>query len=390
MTRWRPQPYRAAAQAAAIDSTIVEHAVQIATLVTDVHPELPPVFTLRHLAHMSKVPYVLLRKYVARDASDPYATFKIHKRPLGGRVRFRRIAVPEPALLNVQRWITQSILAKAHVHPASRAFSKDDTLVRAVEDHCGCRWLIKIDVRNFFESITEIAAFRVFRSLGYQPLISFEMARLCTRMGGPSLIRNRRRWFVWLRWNTIAHYAPWNPTGGPRMGHLPQGAPTSPMLANLAVIQLDKEVTDIAKRFRLTYTRYADDLILSTNTMKFSRTQASALIGEITAALGKWGLGANSAKTSVSPPGSRKIALGLSLDGPNPRLRRCFKARLREHLYYLENPAIGPVGHARSRGFASTIGLRNHMRGLAAFATQIEPSYGKLMKQRLDAVKWPL
>ena len=390
MTHWRPQPFRAAAAAAGIDSTVVDNAVQTAFRVTSINPDLPPVFTLRHLAHLSDVPYALLRKYIARDVVDPYTTFKIHKRPLRGRVRFRRITVPEPALLKVQRWITQCILAKANVHSASRAFSKGDTLVRAVEDHCGCLWLIKMDIRNFFESINEVAAFRVFRELGYQPLIAFELARLCTRMGGPSYIRRRPRWHVWSRWSTITHYEPWNPTGGPLMGHLPQGAPTSPMLANLAVAKLDEEIIAVAAKFGLIYTRYADDLLLSTAAKEFSRERARAVVGQVTAALGRWGLGANSAKTSVSPPGSRKIALGLALEGTSPRLPRHFKAKMRGHLYYLENPAIGPIRHARARGFASVIGLRHHLLGLAAFAMQIEPSYGESIKQRLSAVDWPL
>lgn len=174
------------------------------------------------------------------------------------------------------------------------------------------------------------------------------------------------------------------------MGHLPQGAPTSPMLANLAVFKLDEEIIAVAEKFGLTYTRYADDLLLSTDTKEFSRERARAAIGQVMAALGKWGLGANSAKTSVSPPGSRKIALGLALESTSPRLPRYFKAKLREHLYYLENPAIGPIGHARARGFASVIGLRHHLLGLAAFALQIEPSYGELIKQRLSTVDWPL
>lgn len=390
MARWRPQPFYEGAIATGVDSTIVEHAVRTADRVTSVNPDLPPVFTLRHLAHISDVPYTLLRKYVAREIAEPYSTFKIHKRPLQGRVRYRRIAVPEPALLKVQRWITHRILAKVDVHLASRAFSKNDTIVRAVEDHCGCRWLIKIDIRNFFESINEVGVFRVFRGLGYQSLVAFELTRLCTRMGGHSYIRQRPRWNVQSRWSTIAHYQPWNPTGGPRMGHLPQGAPTSPMLANLAVIQIDEEVTAIAKTFGLIYTRYADDLMLSTSAKEFSRKQAQAAIGQITAALGKRGLGANSAKTSVSPPGSRKIALGLALEGSNPRLPRHFKAKLREHLYYLENPAIGPVGHARARGFASVIGLRHHLFGLASFAKQTERSYGESITQRLAAIDWPL
>lgn len=390
MTRWRPQPFRAGALAAGIDATLIENAVQTGTRVIAVHPELPPVFTLRHLAHLSGVPYIFLRRYVARDGVEPYATFKIRKRALRNQVRFRRIAVPEPALLKVQRWITHHILSMAKVHSASRAFSRNDTLVKAVEEHCGCRWLIKIDIRNFFESISEIPVYRVFRNLGYQPLVSFELARLCTRMGGRSYIRETRRWVRWSQQRTITHYEPFNRTEGPLIGHLPQGAPTSPMLANLAVVHLDVDVAAIANKLGLTYTRYADDLILSTDAKHFTRGNAHTAIGQVTAALGRWGLGANSAKTSVSPPGSRKIALGLAIDGPRPRLPRHFKEKLRAHLYYLENSAIGPVEHARTRRFASVIGLRNHLQGLAAFATQIEPEYGVSIKQRLKAVDWPL
>lgn len=293
-------------------------------------------------------------------------------------------------MLKAQRWITHCILSRAKVHSASRAFSKEDTLIKAVEEHCECRWLIKIDIRNFFESISEIAAYRVFRSLGYQPLVSFEMARLCTRMGGRSHIRRKLRWMRWSNWRAITHYEPWNRTGGPEIGHLPQGAPTSPMLANLAVIHLDTDVAAIAKKLGLTYTRYADDLILSSAAKGFTREKAQQAIGQVTAALGKWGLGANSAKTSVSPPGSKKIALGLALEGPTPRLPRHFKEKLRAHLFYLENRVIGPVGHARARGFTSVIGLRNHLQGLAAFAAQIEPKYGADIKSRLAAVDWPL
>jgi len=83
------------------------------------------------------------------------------------------------------------------------------------------------------------------------------------------------------------------------------------------------------------------------------------------------------------------LALGLLLDGGSPKLPRDFKANLRQHLYYLENPAIGPVGHARERGFASVTGLRNHLQGLMSFALQIEPEYGNQVKARLTTVDWP-
>jgi RNA-directed DNA polymerase len=73
-----------------------------------------------------------------------------------------------------------SYLRNIPVHTASHAFGPNDSIVRCAALHCGARWLIKIDIADFFGSVTEIQAYRVFRSLNYNPLVSLEMARICT------------------------------------------------------------------------------------------------------------------------------------------------------------------------------------------------------------------
>lgn len=47
---------------------------------------------------------------------------------------------------------------------------------------------------------------------------------------------------------------------------LPQGAPTSPLLANAVCGKLDRKLLGLAKRFNLNYSRYADDITFSGNT----------------------------------------------------------------------------------------------------------------------------
>jgi RNA-directed DNA polymerase len=293
--------------------------------------------------------------------------------------------------LQVQRWITQFILGEARPHSSSVAYSKGDTLFAAVYPHCGARWLIKLDVVNFFESISEIAVYRVFESLGYQPLVSLELARLCTRLGNATALKTRARW--WARtWEhtVIKAYQVWRNDFGPTIGHLPQGAPTSPMLANLASREFDSLVAAIADRHALIYTRYADDLTLSSRSLNFNRDVASKVIGEVYSAMALVGLSPNVTKTRLNPPGTRSIVLGLLVDGPKPRLPREFKNNMRQHIYYLNHPDVGPLDHARARNFKSVTGMRNYLEGLVSFALQIEPDYGLKCKRAIRKVKWPI
>jgi RNA-directed DNA polymerase len=391
MSRWRPQLYKKHGQDALIPDAVLKNALAVADATLAVNAAVPPIFTLRHLAHLADVDYGLLRAIVSRANLNPYRIFRIRKRPSEpGEKRFRVIAVPDPSLLKVQRWITQEVLSKAKPHSASTAFSKGDTLLAAAEPHCGCRWLIKLDVRNFFESIGEIPVYHVFRSIGYQPLIAFELARLCTRLRSSIRLPRRRWWVRWWRWTTILSYQVWRPDNGSRMGHLPQGAPTSPMLANLAMRGFDRRVSEIAERHGLIYTRYADDLSLSTIDRTYSRDRCRVAIGEVYAAMGEFGLSPNATKARIVTPGSRKVVLGLLVDGPKPKLLRTFKASMRQHIHYLLHPKIGPILHAKERGFTSVVGMKNHLFGLANFAAQIEPAYGQQCLSELRTVDWPL
>ena len=94
-------------------------------------------------------------------------------------------------------------------------------------------------------------------------------------------------------------------------------------------------------------------------------------------------------KTEIIPPRARKVVLGLFVDDLTPRLPREFKEKMRMHLYYLKRDDIGPARHAKKREFTAVASLRNVLYGLAAFATQIEPTYGSSIRKDLDAIAWP-
>jgi RNA-directed DNA polymerase len=152
---------------------------------------------------------------------------------------------------------------------------------------------------------------------------------------------------------------------------------------------LDEQLSVIANRHGLRYTRYADDLTFSTDSRAFSRPAALALVHAVCDVMRERGFWPNQAKTRIIPPRARKIVLGLLVDTDRPRLTREFKEQLLLHLYCLMHPNIGPVRHAQARKFDSVLGMQHHVFGLAAFAMGIESEWGSARMEELRRIAWP-
>ncbi|NNG60593.1 RNA-directed DNA polymerase [Pseudomonas fragi] len=383
MERWNPQLFRK--QASVVAPDVLAQCIAVGRRITALHRDVQPVFTLKHLAVLSEVDFGFIRQTVARR-TDAYTEFRVKKRSTqNGDPRYRTICVPSPGLMKVQRWIAQNILAHVPAHACSVAFSKGDSLYKAVEPHCSAKWLVKLDIRNFFESISEASIYLTLQSLGFEPLIAFEIARLCTRVVDDGMHRNDR----WL--NNFKHLSPYviAQYTQTQQGHLPQGAPTSPMLANLVCRALDERLLAVAERADVRYTRYADDMTFSSDDASFGRDRAQKLIQAVYKQLACQSLSPNMAKTTIVPPAARKVVLGLSVEEAEPRLTRQFKALLRQHIYYLSRRDVGVIKHASARGFTSVTGLRHHLEGLLAFAAQIEPKWAAIQRSHFQAIKWP-
>lgn len=378
---WDPQTFTSGARSKGRGESTIYACIAAANSIKRIHPDLPVVFTLNHLAHLADVNADFLQEVVHRKI-DPYRVFRVKKRGLANRVprqprRYRTICVPEPGLMRVQRWIAQNILQTTPVHDASFAFSKDRDLVGAARMHAAAKWVVKMDVRHFFESIPERAVFFVFRSFGYNALLAFQMARICTRLPEhhqrdprASLGRGDKR-----------------PYRMQPMGHLPQGAPSSPMLANRASETLDKKLEHLASEMGWTYTRYADDIAYSRTTSS-TRNEAMRLAKKTEMELLNSGLKAHRQKTKIIPPGGRKVLLGVLVDTGKPRLTKSFRNNIETHLYALNHQLIGPERHRQKRGFTSIIGMRRHIMGLIAFAHQVDPEYAAKLYAKANSVDW--
>lgn len=377
MNSWPPHLYQKFGREKGLSDKEIQQALSAAHKVQG--RGLPAILSLNHLARHVKVSYGYLRAVVARRRDEAYRAFKIRKLSGGNRT----ICVPEPALLRTQRWLNRHILSKTTIHDRSYAYAPESSALACATMHCSCKWLIKLDIRQFFESISEIQVYRVFSGLGYAPLVSFELARICTRISSHSRTYNKEIWQAHSADYSIIdyseHHSGW-------IGHLPQGAPTSPMLSNIVMYDFDDAVQKLADANGLYYTRYSDDLMFSTALGRLNRKTVVSFVGQVFKIMKRVGLRPHTSKTVIAPPGARKVVLGLLVDQDHPRLTHEFKSGLRQHFHFIEK--FGPVEHALRRNFDSVWGLRNHLQGLLSYAITVEPEFGKELLGRFNQIDW--
>jgi RNA-directed DNA polymerase len=131
---WNSQTYAKDAAAAGVAPDVVAAVRAARDQIKAVHPDLPVVVSLGHLAQLVDVSGRTLRKAVDRN-EDFYRVFKVQKRSMPGRPKparaFRTICVPHPPLMRTQRWIAQNILNLVEPHPASFAFTPKRNLLGA-------------------------------------------------------------------------------------------------------------------------------------------------------------------------------------------------------------------------------------------------------------------
>jgi RNA-directed DNA polymerase len=156
------------------------------------------------------------------------------------------------------------------------------------------------------------------------------------------------------------------------------------MLANIVCIQLDEQLTALAREAHCHFTRYADDIVFSTN--DFDRCRARTLVRHISRLLSVYGLRANERKTHIVPPSARRIVTGLLVDNHEPRLTKQFKERILLHLFHAK--ARGLEGHCKRRRFRSLLGFRNHLSGLIVYAEHIDPSFGAKCRADFENLPW--
>ena len=375
MDRWNPNLYIQEGKEKGYSKEYLTSLLTIGRVVS--RRKLPVIYSLSHLANTSRTLYSDLHAFVGRSnkhsADETYKSFTIKKRSGGDRW----ISIPCPPLMAVQSWISQEILSGLLPHHAAMAYVSglSNPLKSHAEKHIGAKWVLKVDIKNFFNNISEQQVYKVFKELGYPKLLSFEMARLCTRITPK---RRGERWNKIIRQQYVGRYA------HRRMGSLPQGAPTSPALSNLVCFKLDEDLETLAEGHGATYSRYADDLCFTF--FESNRKSVASLKKLVVQILWAHKFEENSDKTRVIPPGCRKIITGIVIDSGKTTIPKELRDRIRMHLYYANKNGIPE--HCKEKGFRSVIGFRNHLNGLITYVGSINPPQGSKFKAEFSQLPW--
>jgi RNA-directed DNA polymerase len=283
----------------------------------------------------------------------------------------RLVEAPKQRLKKIQRQILTEILDRIRPHPAVHGFRKGRSIRTFAAPHAGQRVVVRMDLRNFFPSIAGARVQAFFRTAGYPEQVADLLGGLCTN-AVPRDVWRTAPCGVSLptRWHAFDLYA---------RPHLPQGAPTSPALANLLFYRVDCRLRGLAESAGAVYTRYADDLAFSGGA-EFERT-ASRFALRVSAILEEEGFAAHPRKTRIMRQGVRQHLAGL-VTNRHLSIVRADYDRLKAILTNCIR--TGPAGQNRE-GHAD---FRGHLTGRVAYVGMINPARGRRLRNLLDQIAW--
>lgn len=284
----------------------------------------------------------------------------------------RLIEAPKPRLKKLQRRVLEGILDFIPPHEAARGFRRGSSVTAFIAPHVGKQIVLRLDLQNFFPSIRGRQVHAIFYTAGYPEAVAKLLAGLCWNAAPDE---------VWLDFpGTIPADLSQLPIARRyRDPHLPQGAPTSPALANLCAFRMDRRLAGLAREAGAVYTRYADDLVFSGG--EFFARRASPFVSHVSAIVQDEGFAVHPRKTRIMRQGVQQRAAGVVLNSRLNTPRRDYE-RLKAilHQSWRDAPAPPP-------GMSLEM-YRFHLMGRIAWTASLNPSRGEKLRAMFGKIQW--
>lgn len=280
---------------------------------------------------------------------DHYKRFKVPKR--NGKDRL--ISAPKPKLKLAQTWVNQVILNNLEPENEAMAYRPGKNILHNALQHSDHGTIIRMDLKDFFPSIQFPRVRGLFHSMGYSSGIASVLALLCTDSEKKEIEFESQKQYV---------------SVGPRV--LPQGSPTSPAISNLLASQLDKRIRGYLKSIdsNWSYTRYADDLVLS---HPDKNIEVGRLLAYLDNVIHDEGFIVNQTKTIIMRSPHRQMVTGLVMSKNGPRIQKKYLRNVRAMLHNTKKE----ISHGQA------ILNIDEIKGKLAFIKMVMPGYFKKLIQ---------
>lgn len=270
-----------------------------------------------------------------------YKVYEIPKRTAGTRV----IAQPTPALKALQRAFLT--LIKLPVHEAAMAYRPGLSIKDNAKRHQHNQYLLKLDLHNFFNSITPTVFWQEW-SHAFKPLLDGEKQHLEHLLFWSPRVLHRSR-FV-----------------------LSVGAPSSPSVSNFIMLRFDETLQRLCENQQITYTRYADDLTFSTNVQSIL-FELPAVVAELLEEFFNGRLALNKRKTVFSSTAHNRHITGICITNEGQLSLGRAKKRYLKHLVH--QFVLGQLAQEEVA----------RLRGWLAFARHVEPRFIQSLQAKYGA-----
>ena len=265
-------------------------------------------------------------------ADNYYNTYYISKKNKSGK---RQIDCPSKELKSIQRWVLSNYFNNIPISIRANGFVRGRGIKRNAQFHLKKSFILSIDIKDFFPSISQK---RVYEALGKNfgdNELNIKLAKLCTYKR-----------------------------------HLPQGAPTSPVLSNIVFKETDDKITSFCNTKFVVYSRYADDLVFSCDA-KNVLVETYSFVNSL---LAQHSFNINKSKTKYCSGKGKMVITGININEGRLTVKKEIKRILRSKLYHViikKNTLIN----------------LNSVAGYLSFVRDIEPEYYLKIKDYIKNLK---
>jgi retron-type reverse transcriptase len=277
-----------------------------------------------------------------RERQPHYVTFAIPKRSGGKRL----IMAPKRRLKAIQRKLLELLVGKLPLSENAHAFRRGRSIRTGAEPHVGKRFVLKLDLKDFFPSVSFARVRGLLIAYGYSYPVATTLAVVMTEAERQPVEVDGEVFHV--------------PVG---QRHCVQGAPTSPGICNALLLRLDHRLAGLAKKRGLVYTRYADDLTFSGEVDRTAAHKFRCIVNRIVL---EEGFIIHPDKTRLTGQGNRQTVTGVVVNqtlGLSRQERRRLRAMAHQLSRQTADEASG-VLHAKFQGKIAYLSMLNPQQAL--------------------------